>query len=348
MKSQLFVILTLTYIVSTLAEKPIICNQTGAHTDEELNQLLQAINDQTMSDEKVKVVAHAVSVSQKGFTGPQVVKLLKLFGFSKNMKDVVELINMHVLSITAEECADILETFSFSSDKLKVLEQIANFVSDLQINNETIVNGFTMSSDKQKARDIIANASPRSCIYGTVTEKRVHFIVDVSLSMTATFIATNGEKFNRLSFVQKELDEVIRYQLKSDQNMNVFSFAGRVIEWQPGLVPANQTMINSAVSFVDRMDFRKDGTNSYEALRVALSEPELEAVYFLTDGQPSVGPSTDSDYIVKKVLEWNVNGIPVHSTAFLSGQHSSDYKPEAKRFMEMLADATGGIYRCIE
>eukprot|EP01130_Rhizamoeba_saxonica_P018935 TRINITY_DN9663_c0_g1_i1.p1 TRINITY_DN9663_c0_g1~~TRINITY_DN9663_c0_g1_i1.p1 ORF type:complete len:334 (+),score=66.21 TRINITY_DN9663_c0_g1_i1:47-1048(+) len=327
---------------------PIICNHTGAHTDEELNQLIQDINNQSMSDDKVQVVANEMSESYKGFTGPQVVRILKLFNFSDSMKEVVQLMHMHVLSITSEECADILATFSFTSDKLMILELLVNFVSDLEMNSETIVDGISMSSDKQKARDIIANASPRSCIYGTVIEKRVHFVVDVSLSMSATFVANNGEQFNRLTFVQQELDQVIRHQLRSDQHMNVFSFSGTVVEWQPGLVPVNEAMIDSAVRFVDTMDFRKDGTNSYDALRIALSEPELEAVYFLTDGQPSVGPSTNSDQIIQKVREWNVNSIPVHCTAFLSGDFRQDNKPEAKRFMELLAEATGGIYRSIE
>mgnify|MGYP005868916173 CR=1 FL=1 len=101
--------------------------------------------------------------------------------------------NLYILGITAEEAADIVNVFTFSSDKLEAvgrwwflfwfgLENIVDFVTELE-NNQTLIDCFSFSSDQEKAASIIANASPRSCIYGTVTEKRVQFLVDVSLRL---------------------------------------------------------------------------------------------------------------------------------------------------------------------
>eukprot|EP01129_Flabellula_baltica_P007964 TRINITY_DN3135_c0_g1_i1.p1 TRINITY_DN3135_c0_g1~~TRINITY_DN3135_c0_g1_i1.p1 ORF type:complete len:350 (-),score=43.95 TRINITY_DN3135_c0_g1_i1:17-1066(-) len=344
----LFSLISLILLTVSSNDIPIICNQTGAHTDAQVTLLADKLNSIPFTARKMETLAIFLSNTIHGFTGSQTVTLLKPFRHSSDMHEALSMLNLYILGITSEEACDIVMTFSFSSDKLDALRNIVNMIVDLE-NNSTIIDGFPFSSDKAKAAEIIAGATGRSCIYGTITEKRVQFLVDVSFSMRAEFIASNGQRFNRLTFVQRELKEVIRKQLKPDQSFNVFSFSGIVVPWQPGLVQVNTSNLDMAVNFVDKMNFRADGTNSYEALRVAFSDPDVEAIYFLTDGQPSVGPVTNPDKIVEFVVKtWNTKNIPVHCTAFLAGYYNGDNKFAAKQFMENLAMSTGGIYRSIE
>jgi hypothetical protein len=299
------------------------------------------------SNRRILALTEFVLNSTRGFTGPQTARVLGTFTFSSDLAEALSIMHLYILGISTEEAKSVLTLFAFSSDRLDALRRLVDFVTDLE-NNATLVSAFQFRSDIETARGIIQNAAGRSCIYGTVTERRVQFVVDVSLSMSATFTATNGEKFTRLSFVQNELDNVIRRQLRSDQSFNVLSFAGTVVSWQPGLVPATQENIDLAVKFVGQMNFRADGTNSYEALRVALSDANVEAIYFLTDGQPTVGPVTDPARIIGFVNQWNTRNVPIHSTAFLSGFFQGDDRVAARRFMMSLANATGGVFRSIE
>lgn len=66
-----------------------------------------------------------------------------------------------------------------------------------------------MSSDKAKAKKILDNGRLRNCIFGTVDENVATFIIDVSPSMEAIFVSSDGKTYNRLEFVKKQIKETI-------------------------------------------------------------------------------------------------------------------------------------------
>jgi hypothetical protein len=117
-----------------------------------------------------------------------------------------------VLGLNATEEATLIEVMPFSSDRLTVLQETCSFVLDARINNATILAAFTFSSDKATALEIIENCAPRSCVYGEITVKKVHFVVDTSGSMAGSF-PINGQSITRLKFAQHQLHEVIMEQL---------------------------------------------------------------------------------------------------------------------------------------
>eukprot|EP01116_Phalansterium_solitarium_P022320 TRINITY_DN7321_c0_g1_i2.p1 TRINITY_DN7321_c0_g1~~TRINITY_DN7321_c0_g1_i2.p1 ORF type:complete len:349 (-),score=37.74 TRINITY_DN7321_c0_g1_i2:154-1200(-) len=103
------------------------------------------------------------------------------------------------------------------------------------------------------AAQLVAAASPYSCVYGKVTAKNVIFIIDCSSSMAATWTANNGQQYTRMSFAQMELTEVISKQLVPFQNFNVLSFGGEVDFWMDDVVPATLDNVKSALQYIAKL-----------------------------------------------------------------------------------------------
>jgi hypothetical protein len=75
----------------------------------------------------------------------------------------------------------------------------------------------------------------------------------------------------------------------------------------------------------------------------------LNAIYFLTDGQPSEG--LNQAEIIRRVKlenERRKQKVVIHTTAFLMGDFPGEDKAKARQFMFDLASATNGAYRNLE
>ena len=241
----------------------------------------------------------------------------------------------------------MLDTFSFSDDKLAVLPSLKDLILDTK-NKQTIIDAFDFSSDKDAAAKILKDLQPRSCVYGYVTAKRVHFVVDTSGSMAATF-TVDGKGTTRLGYVSAQLNAVIGDQLTAKQSFNVFRFSAGVQPWEKGLMPVTAANIASAESFIGSWS-AGGGTNLYAALQTAYATDAADvlAIYLLTDGTPSVG-TTDPATIVAAAAKWSKGKtIPTHTVAFLEGNDPSDNKPASRALMQAIAKATGGVYRTMD
>jgi hypothetical protein len=247
-----------------------------------------------------------------------------------------------------DEVIEIINTFSFSNDKLKVLPTVMSVIIDARNKLKIVDACFSMSADKDAAKKILDGLVPRSCVFGTVTEPRVQFLIDVSGSMNEKFQNEN-KTVTRLSYVTNEIVTVLTKQLVSTQKFNVFSFSSDVRAWQPGLVPVNDGNVKSAVAFCSGL--RADGgTNIFAALQRAFADPEVVAIYLLTDGFPSVGV-TDINQIIKQTAQMSGQKNPrvaVNTIALtVGGSETPADREKAKFLMEQLASVTGGVYRNI-
>eukprot|EP00729_Bicosta_minor_P006664 gene6664-8522_t len=124
---------------------------------------------------------------------------------------------------------------------------------------------------------------------------------------------------------------------------NLFQYSASVNTWQPGLQPATAANLASAVSYVN--GWRADGgTSTYAALKAAYSDPDVEAVYLLSDGMPN---DETAATILGAVVAWSKSKtIPCHTVALVEGgSESSSQKEDAMQFMASLADGSGGVYR---
>jgi Mg-chelatase subunit ChlD len=159
------------------------------------------------------------------------------------------------------------------------------------------------------------------------------FIIDHSGSMEDYW---GG--MSRLARAKLELIKVIR-ELPEETEFAIMFYETNVRIWRKSLVTATESNKLEAINFVRRLGFG-DRTNTYGALRQALTfDKDLETVFLLTDGQPTIGETVEPQKILVDILgrnrfrhlNFNTIGIAVN--------------PNTEAFLRQLATGTGGEYR---
>lgn len=182
-----------------------------------------------------------------------------------------------------------------------------------------------------------------------IRSSRVVFVIDESRSM-----GWNG----RLDRAKRELIRVLESipadkKLQASTAFNIIAYSDGVDVWEnKGIQPATAANVKKAVKFVERLSPDK-GTNTYDALRLALMDDEADSVFFLSDGSPTEGPVTDPDRILAEVAVWNRHKrMRIHCILLLIGDPPAAYagqedEQKAIEFMERLAAQNGGICEVI-
>jgi len=320
------------------------CPQTNARPGADVTRLINAINDEPFSSGRLSVLQKVLAESPLGYDAAGVVDICNSFTFSGEKTQAIQVLQPYVLGLTSVEEEQLIDSVAFSSDKIDTLKATCSFVIDARENNATILKAFDFSSDKATALNIIDKCSPRSCTYGDITVKKVHFVVDTSGSMAGSF-TIDGTSINRLQYAQQQLNAVIEQQLPqmSGRMFNLFQYSATVNPWQPGLQPATNDKLTAAVKYVQGWS-ANGGTSTYAALKAAYADPDVEAVYLLSDGMPNDQPA---DTILQAAIAWSKGKtIPCHTVALVEGgTESNSDKQDAMAFMKSLADGTGGVYR---
>ncbi|MCU0725031.1 MAG: VWA domain-containing protein [Planctomycetes bacterium] len=205
-------------------------------------------------------------------------------------------------------------------------------------------------------------ASSVATYYGMrVFSDRVLFVVDVSGSMKA------GEP-ERIATAREELKKVLA-QLNPKTLMNIVAFSGTPRWWRDGEVEASPANLAAAKDFADKLE-AGGGTNVYDTLEQAFTQNrEIDTIYFLGDGSPSLGTYTEQEEILARVRSLNrMRKIRIHCIALLRGEVGrfggrmgpglgrgrsiSDERAydeeEAARFLARLATEHGGSFLRVE
>uniref|UniRef100_A0A6B2LFD6 Ubiquitin-like domain-containing protein n=1 Tax=Arcella intermedia TaxID=1963864 RepID=A0A6B2LFD6_9EUKA len=178
------------------------------------------------------------------------------------------------------------------------------------------------------------NIVPKCSIYlinlfGSVFEEKVHFCIDVSLSMDNKFVIGN-KLFSRLNCVKQELKRMIS-NFQEDKQINLYAFGSSVSLWSKTIKYCTKENKDSAIQWVDRLD-PMGSTALAEALETVIScDINAKTIYVLSDGSPN------SEH---KVMEWvakNPN-VMVHTTNFMGDTILAS-------FLQELSSKTGGTYR---
>jgi HEAT repeat protein len=227
--------------------------------------------------------------------------------------------------------------------------------------------------EKQKQDAEKYKPSKGTTYYGIDTpSRRILFVLDVSGSMENLVVEKerfkdgNYPSFLRIDIVKTELIRTIQ-ALEDYVDFNVISFATHVKEWKKDLVKANVLNKSSATDWVRRLvaiggaskeDLAQAGltgsanleagkTNTYGALIAALDAEdksakdkgyvvELDTIFFLSDGRPTVGEYVDPQDVLREIREANkLRKIVIHTIAI--GEFQKD-------FMKQLAEENGGIF----
>ncbi len=163
--------------------------------------------------------------------------------------------------------------------------------------------------------------------------QRMMFIIDHSGSMKDYWAG-----MSRLARAKLELIKVIR-ELPEETEFAIMFYETGVRVWRKTLVDASEQNKLEAIAFIRRLGYG-DRTNTYGALRQLLTfDQDLETVFLLTDGRPTIGETTEPEKILVDILgrnqfrhlNFNTIGIAVN--------------PRTEAFLKQLAEGSGGEYR---
>jgi HEAT repeat protein len=199
------------------------------------------------------------------------------------------------------------------------------------------------------------------------------FVIDVSGSMESVvtekerFEAGHYPSFKRIDIVKTELQRTIDH-LEPYVNFNILAFATDINSWKKQLVPANVLNKSAAKEWAGHLEaiggnskedlataglagsanLDKGKTNTYGALMTALNirpgphtgekgyTVDVDTIFFLSDGRPTVGEFVDPDDILRELLAANeLRKVKIHTIAI--GEFQKD-------FMRKIAEKTGGIF----
>jgi len=195
-------------------------------------------------------------------------------------------------------------------------------------------------ADKDVAR--YAHDVPRTYHGLEMSSRKVIFCLDVSLSM---------EWNNRIGDARQELIRLIDTLDKSVE-FNIITFSGRIKSWSKnGLQKGTVANRKSAKGFVQKARISSDGTNTVGALQKAFSDDNVESIFFLSDGHPTEGFTTNSDEILKWVKRQQKNRhLVINTIAYIKGPPPRSYRNSVppmgklKELMRRLAEENNGNY----
>ncbi|MHC4512487.1 MAG: HEAT repeat domain-containing protein [Planctomycetota bacterium] len=202
-----------------------------------------------------------------------------------------------------------------------------------------------------------------------VRGRRVVFIIDVSGSMewpmpqrgSGTSSDRNAGEIRKIDKAKKELLKAVE-GLPPENKFNVVFYANEVRRWKKKkkLVPASASNKKSLASTL-RGEKANGGTNLFGGLKMGLElksliyggryDTNVDEIFVLSDGVPTVGDVIEMDEILRLIGETNrYSGVRIN--AIYLGSHSDERHPgnrgkserEGGEFMKKLAEQNGGRF----
>ncbi len=100
---------------------------------------------------------------------------------------------------------------------------------------------------------------------------------------------------------------------------NVAVFSGGVTGWQKAAVLADDAEVAAAIEWIEGKE-PGGGTASYDALAFGLAQPDIDTIYFLSDGVPSIGRYEERETILGEVRKLNRFGrVSINTVALIVG-----------------------------
>lgn len=169
-----------------------------------------------------------------------------------------------------------------------------------------------------------------------IISHRVIFIIDVSGSMQELLNSEYEGKTAqpRMEVAKRELERCVM-GLDTSAFFNIVTFSSDVDRWVDGtLSVANEKNRSAAKEYVGKL-MAAGGTNLYGAVKDAFRDLDVDTIFILSDGEPSVGEETDPTVIREHVKAWNEHrGIQINTIA-VGGQF---------QVLEWLAGDSGGTH----
>lgn len=207
-------------------------------------------------------------------------------------------------------------------------------------------------------------------VYGTASQyyglplyaRRLVFVIDTSGSMMEE--SSVGSGVSRLVAAKRELAAAI-LALKENVSFGIVVFNGAATHWRRDLIEATDTNKKIALLFVDRMGAEGGGTNTYDGLQSAF-QYDAEAMYVLTDGEPTTGKIVGQIDIVQAITAQNRTrresiytigvgvgtGLPEPTPAQAAAAAKLGVEPPERSpfeiFLRALAEQNHGLFRRVD
>jgi len=184
-----------------------------------------------------------------------------------------------------------------------------------------------MIEDVPRARRMAVSAWDQAAagkvtFYGiSSASKHVCFVIDISLSMKEADSVSSGK--SKLDVAKEQLKQAID-GLSDGDTFSIVAFAGSAERWQSKMTKVSATNKDRAKKWIDN-DLNLDmGTNIHAGMKAAFEiaglgsrdagyQSEIDTIFFMTDGQPTVGEVTDALELRRLIREWNrLSRIRIH------------------------------------
>lgn len=198
---------------------------------------------------------------------------------------------------------------------------------------------------------------------------RVLFILDLSRSMTfamadkRTTAGGNSPSATRIDFARRELNAAID-QVSEHGSLNLITFDGNTKAkiWNKGMLPATEKNREKLKKYVAELE-PDGGTNLWSALEEAMKfkslvygdryETNVDEIFLLSDGAPSVGEVLDPNEMLRLVRESNRFAKMRINTVFITSPNDEERRQQApwmegvkpEELMRRLAEENGG--KCV-
>ena len=197
-----------------------------------------------------------------------------------------------------------------------------------------------------------------------VISKFVTFIVDISGSMEEPYevdsiklpggrkgkrggtgvaeedeTSEGGKKKEVLPKIEVARRELVRVLdgIPEGTQFNIIPFESSFTPWRPALVQMDEDVRLQSIEFVKQLNPR-GMTNVFDTLASALEDPEVNTIYFLSDGAPTMGKITEPQGILDRIRELNAERkVKIHTIGF-------HLDPGAASLMRRLAEENHGDF----
>jgi enhancing lycopene biosynthesis protein 2 len=183
---------------------------------------------------------------------------------------------------------------------------------------------------EQRLAENRARGSTRASFYGLPVESdHLSLVLDVSGSMGGP----GGDERTKLEVAKDEVAQLVE-RLEHGASLNLLFFSDQVRRWRPRLARLDERAIREANGFA-RSQRANGATNLFEALRIALEDPETDAIFVLSDGEPTAGRFVHPAEVRAQVKHLNATCKVRLHTVSIGG-------PSA--LLRHLAEDSGGSY----
>lgn len=228
---------------------------------------------------------------------------------------------------------------------------VANWKKWWDENKDTIeIKKATLEEINRKLLAIIPEGE--TPYYGmSILAKRIIFVVDTSGSMKIA-----NEKESRLDVAKKELINVVK-GLSEKCLLEIITFSSSSSAWYNDLKSPTKAL---KLEIEKRVGYKQPSgaTNTYAAFEDSFKTSDnTEAIYFLSDGAPSLGEIIDSELLLDQIFRWNrFHKIQINSIGLIFGVVPPEFAQKGfkedteklKTFLKQVAIQNNGQFKLME